>query len=93
MTGRPRQSDESRQEPGNRHTGDWFVTSRHFTARPNSPRRPFGTKHLRRIGERRTACGRWAVEWPMYFDADMDARSDMCGVCAQRTGILDLWTF
>jgi hypothetical protein len=65
-----------------------FISCQHFAAGRTSLREPRGTQHLRRLGDMETACGQWAMDWPMYFDRKIDVRSPhLCHECARRIGL------
>ena len=65
-----------------------FISCQQFAAGATSRREPRGTQHLRRLGDTGTACGQWAVNWPMYFDRQVDVRNpDLCHECARSIGL------
>ena len=67
---------------------DYFISCQQFAAGVTSLREPRGTQHLRRVGDRETACGQWAVDWPMYFDRKANVRNpNLCHECARRIGL------
>jgi hypothetical protein len=60
---------------------EWLVSSPH-TRRPRRAEdpasRPYGLHHARRVGDRRTACGLYAGEWPYFWDLPFGAEPNRC---------------
>lgn len=64
-----------------RHT-EWLVTSAQEQPRISPERGPWGTVHARRNGSLVTACGIYAVAWPVFWGRSLGQSSDeSCPTC------------
>lgn len=60
----------------------WMVSTRHEDRHSLQGRRPLGTIHARRSGDRSTACGIDATEWKMFWHLPFNsAHPDGCHEC------------
>lgn len=62
----------SRMTIASQRVPTWYVTSPHGT-RVETPTgraewQPFGVHHARQAGSILTACGKWAVDWEVFWD-------------------------
>ena len=68
----------------------WLVSSPHRRLPPDPGEqapRPHGLHHARRVGDRLTACGLLAVEWPYFWDLSFGTDVDhCCGACLNAVG-------
>jgi len=62
----------------------WYVTATH-TVGAYAAERPYGIRHARSPGDRFTACGLRAVDWPLFWDLPFHGRQERaCRTCAQH---------
>lgn len=69
--------------------GVYYVTASHRvpSVEPGVHSRPFGTRHARRVGVPRTACGLAALQWPIFHELRFDARVlSSCADCSATLG-------
>lgn len=62
----------------------WHVTASHRTVRRVGRRyqeMPYGPSHVRKLGAAFTACGRPALNWPLFWDLSVNDPDDMCAEC------------
>jgi len=69
---------------------DWLVTTPVARSR-TWPREPWGIVHVRGNGELLTACGVFAVGWPVFFDQTFDVEGySSCESCASVVSLARL---
>lgn len=69
-------------------TGDrlagWFVTARHRQTGKNGEPRPWGTVHVKRLGEPTTACGLVSLGWQVFWGVRAESvLPDVCLDCRE----------
>ena len=77
-------------EMARRRVPTWFVTAPHRRQVLDGGEpawAPYGAQHARRVGDPRTACGRVALGWVLFWEMPFaSAAGRGCPACAQVTG-------
>lgn len=78
-----------RRTTGSSTRRSWVVVAPHREPRGPDGARPWGTAHLKRVGDDRTACGVPALTWRGFWHlgfGDVETPCDDCAAAGLRRG-------